>query len=226
VKRRYLKYAEGSCLIEMGNTKVVCSATVEEKIPPFLKDQGTGWLTAEYGMLPRSCGSRIQREHRRGLSGRTQEIQRLIGRSLRAVTDLEALGERTIVMDCDVLQGDGGTRCASITGSFIALVDALAALRKEGLLSNGKLPIKDYVAAVSVSLFKGRVLLDPTYQEDSHADVDMNIVMTGKGDLVEIQGTAERHAFDQKTLLDLMQVARGGISKLVRLQRQTLKPLL
>ena len=223
IKRGYLKYAEGSCLIESGNTKVICSASIEDKVPPFLKDKGTGWVTAEYGMLPRSCQSRIQRETRNGrASGRIYEIQRLIGRSLRAVVDLKRLGERTLWIDCDVIQGDGGTRCASITGSFIALVDALEHLRKKGIVT-GRLPIKDFVAAASVGIVKGNLLLDLTYEEDSHADVDMNVVMTGKGRLVEIQGTAENAPFDQKTLSRLMHLAESGISELIRLQRRLLK---
>ena len=223
IKRGYLKYAEGSCLIENGDTKVICSASIEEKVPPFLKDKGKGWITAEYGMLPRSCESRIQRETKSGrASGRTYEIQRLIGRSLRAVADLERLGERTIWIDCDVVQGDGGTRCASITGSFIALVDALEHLRKKGVLT-GRLPLKDFVAAASVGIVKGKILLDLTYQEDSHADVDMNVVMTGKGRLIEIQGTAENAPFDQTTLFRLVTLARGGITELIRRERQILK---
>ena len=212
-------------MIEMGNTKVVCSASVEDKVPPFLKDKGKGWITAEYGMLPRSCESRIQREARSGRSnGRTYEIQRLVGRSLRAVVDLERLGERTIWIDCDVIQGDGGTRCTSITGSFIALVDALSHLRKKGILT-GKLPIKDFVAAASVGIVKGNVCLDLTYQEDSHADVDMNVVMTGKGRLVEVQGTAEAAPFDQRTLFRLVALARQGITQLIRVQRRILGPV-
>lgn len=223
IKRSYLKYAEGSCLIESGNTKVVCSASVEEKVPPFLKDKGTGWITAEYGMLPRSCESRIERSTRNGrASGRTYEIQRLIGRSLRAIADLGRLGERTIWIDCDVIQGDGGTRCVSITGSFIALVDALAHLRKKGILT-GRLPLKDFVAATSVGIVRGNLLLDLTYREDSRADVDMNVVMTGKGRLVEIQGTAENAPFDQKTLSRLVDLARSGVAELIRLQQRILK---
>lgn len=226
IKRSYLKYAEGSCLIEMGNTKVICSVSVEEKVPSFLKDSGTGWVTAEYGMIPRSCETRIQRESRAGrANGRAHEIQRLIGRSLRAVVALDRLGERTLWVDCDVIQGDGGTRCASVTGSFIALVDALEYLRRKGSLV-GTLPIKDIVVATSVGIVKGKLFLDLTYQEDSQADVDMNIVMTEKGELVEIQGTAEHRLFDQKLLLQMLTLARKGVSELVRVQRHTLKPLL
>ncbi|MFH1858571.1 MAG: ribonuclease PH [Candidatus Omnitrophota bacterium] len=222
VKRHYLKYAEGSCLITCGNTKVVCSVSMDDKVPSFLKDRGTGWITAEYGMLPRSCSERIQRNRP---SGRTYEIQRLIGRSLRAVTDLSRLGARTLLVDCDVLQGDGGTRCASITGGFIALADALDHLRKKGLLK-GKLPLKDVVTAVSVGMVKGNILLDLTYEEDSQAEVDMNVVMTGKGQLVEIQGTAEKDPFSQTDLLRMLDAARKGISELTGLQRQLLKALL
>ena len=223
VKRGYLKYAEGSCLIEAGNTKVICSASVEEKVPPFLKDKGKGWVTAEYGMLPRSCETRIQREARSGRAdGRTHEIQRLIGRSLRTVVDLERLGERTLWIDCDVIQGDGGTRCASITGSFIALMDALSTLRQKGILT-GRLPVRDFVAAASVGIVNGHLLLDLTYEEDSHAEVDMNVVMTGKGQLVEIQGTAENNPFDQKTLFRMVSLARKGVMELIHLQKRILR---
>ncbi len=181
ITRNYIKYAEGSCLIELGNTRVICTASVEESVPPFLKGTGTGWVTAEYGMLPRSCQTRIQRGKD---SGRTYEIQRLVGRSLRAVTEMKSLGERTIWIDCDVIQADGGTRTASITGSFIALCDSLNKLKKDGLLN--KIPIKDFIAATSVGILGGNALLDLTYDEDSQADVDMNIVMTGKGEVIEI----------------------------------------
>ncbi|MBI4115605.1 MAG: ribonuclease PH [Candidatus Omnitrophica bacterium] len=218
IKRGYLKFATGSCLIEMGNTRVVCSASVEEKVPPFLKDQGKGWVTAEYGMLPASCTERISRESSRGkVSGRTQEIQRLIGRSLRAVVDLEALGERSIWVDADVIQGDGGTRTAAITGSFVALAQAVEKLREKKLLH--KNPILDYVAAVSVGLVDGQALLDLSYDEDSSADVDMNIVMTGKGKLVEIQGTAEKHPFTKKESDRLLRLAERGIRELIHLQK-------
>ncbi len=220
IRRRYLKYAEGSCLVEWGGTRVVCSASVEEKVPSFLKEAGRGWVTSEYGMLPRSCKTRIQREASRGRpDGRTHEIQRLIGRSLRAVVDLERLGARTVWIDCDVIQGDGGTRCASITGSFIALVDALQFLKGKGIL-NGKLPVKDFVAATSVGVVDGKPLLDLTYQEDSQAQVDMNVVMTGDGKLVEVQGTAEGAPFDQTELLQLLQLARSGIRHVVEIQRK------
>ncbi len=219
--RHALKFADGSCLVEWGQTKVICTASVEEKVPSFLKGSGKGWLTAEYGMLPRSSQQRIEREASRGrLGGRTQEIQRLIGRSLRAVVDLEQLGERTIWMDCDVLQADGGTRCASITGAFVALVDGLRLLRKQGVLS--ALPIRDFVAAVSVGLVDHTPVVDLTYQEDSHADVDMNVVMTGRGQFIEIQGTAERHPFRQQDLTQLLRLASHAIGDLITLQRNVL----
>ena len=226
IKRHYLKYAEGSCLIEWGATRVICSASVEEKVPPFLRDTGKGWITSEYGMLPRSCNTRIQREASRGRAdGRTYEIQRLIGRSLRAVVDLERLGERSIWIDCDVVQGDGGTRCASITGSFIALVEALSFLKQKGMLQ-GKLPVKDFVAATSVGLVNGTPLLDLSYQEDSKAQVDMNVVMTGSEKLIEVQGTAEGSPFDQAALNRLIRLARSGIRQLVTLQQKILGPIL
>ena len=193
ITRNYLKYAEGSCLIELGNTKVICSATVDENVPPFLKGSGTGWVTAEYGMLPRSCQTRIPRGKD---SGRTYEIQRLVGRSLRAVTDMRKMGERTVWIDCDVIQGDGGTRTASITGSFVALADALYKIKKGGSISN--VPIKDFVAATSVGILNGDPLLDLSYEEDSRADVDMNIVMTSKNEFIEIQGTSERRTFNKE----------------------------
>lgn len=222
ITRNYLKYAEGSCLIELGNTKVVCAATLQESVPPFLKGTGGGWITAEYGMLPRSCTQRVPREAQRGkIGGRTHEIQRLIGRSLRAVADLDVLGERTIWIDCDVLQADGGTRTASITGGFVALVDCLERLKKEKLFS--KLPIKDYVAATSVGICEGSVLLDLSYAEDAGASVDMNVVMTGKERLVELQGTAEKEPFSKKQMEDLLNLARKGIKALIRTQRRILK---
>jgi len=221
IKKNFLKYAEGSCLIEMGNTKVICSASVEETVPPFLKGSGTGWVTAEYGMLPRSCKTRIQRGKD---SGRTYEIQRLVGRSLRTVTKMEDLGERTIWLDCDVIQGDGGTRTASITGSFIALTEALHKLKKEGLIES--MPIKDYVAAVSVGIVAGELVLDLNYEEDSKAEVDMNIVMTGKGEFIEIQGTAEKKPFNHSQMDKLLELAKKGVSDLVQIQRDLLKDLL
>ena len=222
IKRNYLKFALGSCLIEMGNTRVICSASCEEKVPHFLKDTGKGWVTAEYGMLPASCTERIQRESSRGkVGGRTHEIQRLIGRSLRAVCDLTKLGERAIWIDCDVVQGDGGTRTASITGSFIALADALSKLRKEGKIS--KNPLIDYVAAVSVGMVGGTPALDLCYEEDSKADVDMNLVMTGSGRLIEIQGTAEHAPFSKNELNRLLTLGEKGITELIHLQKRFVK---
>ncbi|MBC7335447.1 MAG: ribonuclease PH [Clostridia bacterium] len=220
----YLKYPEGSVLITAGETKVVCAASVEDKVPPFLKGQGKGWVTAEYGMLPRSTQIRTVREAARGhLSDRTQEIQRLIGRSLRAVVDLEALGERTIWLDCDVLQADGGTRTAAITGSFVALALALNSLVSAGQLPT--LPLRDYVAAVSVGKVDGTLLLDLVFEEDSRAAVDMNVVMTGRGFLVEVQGTAEGEPFTEDELRAMLALARQGIAQLIALQKQALGPL-
>ncbi|MBI5097221.1 MAG: ribonuclease PH, partial [Nitrospirae bacterium] len=190
IHRNYIKYAEGSVLIEVGDTKVICTATIEEKVPPHLKDKNKGWVTAEYAMLPRSAHSRIVRESARGkIGGRTHEIQRLIGRALRSVVDLEMLGERTVWIDCDVIQADGGTRTASITGSFIALADAMKFALKNGMIA--EIPVRDYLAAVSVGIVNEEPVIDLNYAEDSTAEVDMNIVMTGKGRFVEIQGTAE-----------------------------------
>lgn len=221
ITRNYLKFAEGSCLIELGDTKVICSASVDEGVPGFLKGKGTGWVTSEYGMLPRSCQQRVQRESVKGnVGGRTHEIQRLVGRSLRAVVDFTALGERTVWIDCDVIQADGGTRCASITGSFIALADALSLIKKKGMV--GKLPILDYVAATSVGLIKNEPVLDLAFDEDSKADVDMNIVMTGKGKFVEIQGTAEGEPFDGDQLHDLLGLAKKGITQLINIQKELL----
>ena len=217
----YLKHADGSCLIELGDTRVVCAASIEEKVPPFLKGKGEGWVTAEYGMLPRATSTRSQREVTKGApSGRTHEIQRLIGRSLRAVVDTKALGERTVWMDCDVIQADGGTRCASITGAFVALVEALRKLKRQGTLA--QIPVKDYVAAVSVGRVKDAILLDLNYEEDSTAHVDMNVVKTGGGRFVEIQGTAEGDPFSDEEMLDLLAAADKGIRDLVSLQRKTL----
>jgi len=221
ITRNYISFAEGSCLIELGNTRVVCTASIEESVPPFLRGTGTGWVTAEYGMLPRSCKNRIPRQKD---SGRTYEIQRLIGRSLRAVTEIKPLGERTIWIDCDVLQADGGTRTASITGSFVALTDALNKLKKDGLLN--KIPIKDFVAATSVGILNGNLLLDLSYDEDSQADVDMNIIMTGKGEFIEIQGTAERKTFNKDQMDKLLSLAQKGIAELIEIQRNILKGIL
>jgi ribonuclease PH len=218
----FLRHAEGSVLIALGNTRVVCAASVEEGVPPFLRGKGRGWVTAEYGMLPRSTHTRSDREAARGkVGGRTQEIQRLIGRSLRAVTRLEALGERTIWLDCDVIEADGGTRTASITGAYVALALALAKLEAAGQLA-GK-PLTDSVAAVSVGIVKGRACLDLPYGEDSTAEVDMNVVMTGRGRFVEVQGTAEGKPFSAAQLGQLTKLAASGIEALTQAQRRVLK---
>ena len=219
--RRFTCHAEGSVLIEMGETRVLCTASVEESVPSFLRGKGSGWVTAEYGMLPRSTHTRSPREAAKGKqSGRTQEIQRLIGRSLRAVVDLQALGERQITLDCDVLQADGGTRCASITGAWVALFDAC-----DGLVRAGKLaanPVRDHVAAGSVGLFKGAPVLDLDYPEDSACDTDMNVVMTGAGGLVEIQGTAEGEPFTRTQMNALVDLAEAGIRRLIAAQETAL----
>jgi ribonuclease PH len=214
----FLVHAEGSVLIEVGRTRVVCSASVEERVPPFLRNTGKGWVTAEYGMLPRATTTRTQREATAGkVGGRTQEIQRLIGRSLRSVTRLPELGERTIWVDCDVLQADGGTRTASITGGFVAMVLAMQRLRASGALK--AIPVLDHVAATSVGVVDGVPLLDLAYEEDSRAEVDMNIVKTGDGRFIEVQGTAEGPPFERRALDDLMELAEAGIRELVTLQR-------
>ena len=219
--RKFTMHAEGSVLVEFGNTHVLCTASVEEKVPGFLKGKGSGWVTAEYGMLPRATNTRGSREAASGKqSGRTHEIQRLIGRSLRAVTDLGALGERQISIDCDVLQADGGTRCASITGAMVALADACAWLRAKGSLTHD--PLRDFVAAVSVGMVGGEPLLDLDYLEDSGCDTDMNVVMTGSGGFVEIQGTAEGAPFTRGQATQLLDMAGAGITKLVALQREAL----
>jgi ribonuclease PH len=221
-QRRYTKHAEGSVLVEMGHTKVLCTASVEEKVPPFLKGKGVGWVTAEYGMLPRATHTRGSREAATGKqSGRTQEIQRLIGRSLRAITDTAILGERQVTIDCDVLQADGGTRCASITGAMVALADAVAGLRAKGLLAAD--PLRDFVAAVSVGIVNGVAVLDLDYEEDSGCDTDMNVVMTGAGRFVEVQGTAEGAPFTREQMAQLIDLASAGISELVTLQRTALR---
>jgi len=215
----YLKYAEGSVLIEAGDTRVICAASVEEKVPPFLKNSGQGWVTAEYGLLPRSTETRNVREAARGkLTGRTSEIQRLVGRALRSVVDFHALGERTIWIDCDVIQADGGTRTASITGAFVAMCLAMKKLQDQGLIS--AIPINDYVAAISVGIVDGEILLDLEYVEDSRAEVDMNVVMTGKGDFVEIQGTAEGAPFSREQMDELLNVAALGIRELILIQKK------
>ncbi len=223
--RNYLRHPPGSVLIEMGNTKVICAISMEEGVPSFLKDSGRGWLTAEYAMIPASTHTRSQREASRGkIGGRTHEIQRLIGRSLRAVTDLKAFGERTIIIDCDVIQADGGTRTASITGSLIALVDAFRNFRSSGLVN--RIPVSDYVSAVSVGIVDGRILLDLDYKEDSRAEVDMNFVMTGNGLFVEVQGTAERTPFDKNTFKDMTELAERGIVRLTSRQAEVLGDLI
>jgi ribonuclease PH len=221
-RRRFTRHAEGSVLVEMGNTHVLCNASVEEKVPGFLKGKGTGWVTAEYGMLPRATNTRTSREAAVGKqSGRTQEIQRLIGRSLRAVTDLGALGERQITIDCDVLQADGGTRCASITGAMVALADAIAGLRAGGLVTAD--PLRDFVAAVAVGISAGEPVLDLDYAEDSSCGTDMNVVMTGAGNFVEIQGTAEGEPFTREQMSRLLDLASKGISELIAFQRCALR---
>ena len=219
IKTDYLLTAEGSALIEIGNTRVLCAASVEESVPGFLRGSGKGWVTAEYSMLPRATATRTPREVSKGrASGRTMEIQRLIGRSLRSVVDLQVLGERSVILDCDVLQADGGTRTAAITGSFIAMSIALRQLVKFGVLK--KTPVRDYVAATSVGIVGGVPMLDLCYHEDSQAEVDMNVVMTGAGRFVELQATAEKSAFDDTHLLDLVALARDGIKELIVIQRQ------
>ena len=221
ITRNFTRHAEGSVLIEMGDTRVLCTASVEESLPPFLRGKGQGWVTAEYGMLPRATHTRSSREAAKGKqTGRTQEIQRLIGRSLRAVTDLKALGERQITLDCDVLQADGGTRCASITGAWIALYEAC-----EKLVQAGKLPanpVKDHVAAISVGIYEGSAVLDLDYPEDSNCDTDMNVIMTGKGGIVEVQGTAEGEPFTREQMNVLMDLAQMGIRQLVAEQQSAL----
>jgi ribonuclease PH len=219
--RGYTKHAEGSVLVEFGDTRVICTASVEERVPAFLKGKGEGWLTAEYGMLPRSTHTRSDREAARGKqSGRTQEIQRLIGRSLRAVFDLALLGERTLHIDCDVLQADGGTRTAAITGGFVAAHDAARWLRERGMIEN--LPVRDHVAAVSVGMFRGVAVLDLDYAEDAGCETDMNVVMTGRGAYVEVQGTAEGEPFDDAQMTAMMSLARKGVAELVAAQKHAL----
>ncbi|MBU2540668.1 MAG: ribonuclease PH [Candidatus Omnitrophica bacterium] len=217
IQRNYSKYAEGSCLIELGNTRLVCTVSVDNTVPPFLRDTGTGWVTAEYGMLPRSCNVRLSRDK---MSGRTYEIQRLIGRSLRAVIDMNRLGERTLRIDCDVIQADGGTRTAAISGAFVALVDALDGLKRQGVFR--KLPIKDYLAATSVGKIGSDILLDLSYEEDSKADVDMNVVMTGSGEFVEVQATGENSSFSRKEIDAFLQLAKEGIDEIIQIQKKTL----
>ena len=219
--RHYTKHAEGSVLIECGDTKVICTASVEERVPPHKKGSGEGWVTAEYGMLPRSTGERMAREAAKGKqSGRTQEIQRLIGRSLRSVVDLKKLGERTVQVDCDVIQADGGTRTASITGAFVALHDALSGLINKGLIKEN--PLRDFVAAISVGVYNGVPVLDLDYVEDSACDTDMNVVMTGSGNFVEVQGTAEGHAFSRSEMDAMLDLAQNGIAQLIKMQKTAL----
>ena len=221
ITRNFTQHAEGSVLIEMGNTKVICTASVEESIPRFLRGKGQGWVTAEYGMLPRSTGERMQREAARGKqSGRTQEIQRLIGRSLRAAIDMEALGERSISIDCDVIQADGGTRTASITGACVALVDALNGLVESKKLA--KSPLKHLIAAVSVGIYEGEAVLDLDYPEDSNANTDMNVVMTDANGFIEVQGTAEDGSYSAEELQQMLALAQTGISQLVQIQKMAL----
>lgn len=221
----FLHHAEGSVLIELGLTRIVCAASLEERVPSFLRNSGKGWITSEYGMIPRATSTRTVREAAVGkVGGRTQEIQRLIGRSLRSVTNLEELGERTIWIDCDVIQADGGTRTASITGGFIALVLALERIREKKLIKT--IPVQDYVAAISVGVVDGNPMLDLAYEEDSRADVDMNIVKTGGGKFIEVQGTAEGAPFDQDALNRLLELAETGIQEMISLQRKIVGPFL
>lgn len=223
ITRHYVKHAEGSVLIELGDTRVICTASVEERVPQWLRGAGQGWITAEYGMLPRATHERSPREITRP-SGRVQEIQRLVGRSLRAAVDLDKLGERTIWIDCDVIQADGGTRTAAITGAFVALVDALHVLRKTGALTWW--PLREFLAATSIGVVEGESVLDLNFQEDSHARVDMNIVMTESGRIVELQGTAEGLPFTRDELLQLLSLAERGIKRLIARQREVLSDVL
>ncbi|HEX7026337.1 MAG TPA: ribonuclease PH [Gammaproteobacteria bacterium] len=221
LSRHYTKYAEGSVLVEFGDTKVLCTATVEERVPPFLKGKGSGWVTAEYGMLPRATDVRTLREAARGKQGgRTLEIQRLIGRSLRAAVNLKALGERTVTVDCDVIQADGGTRTASITGAFVAMSDAVGAMLDKKVLTAN--PLYGSIASISVGIYQGTPILDLDYAEDSAAETDMNVVMNDAGAFVEIQGTAEGHAFRMDELQSMLQLAQKGVNELIELQRQAL----
>jgi ribonuclease PH len=222
---QYLLHPEGSVLVEAGRTKVICTASVEDRVPTFLRNSGKGWVTAEYGMLPRATSTRTTREASQGkVGGRTQEIQRLIGRSLRSVMKLDQLGEKTVWLDCDVIQADGGTRTAAITGAFVALVLALQAMREKGLIA--ALPVVDYVAATSVGIIDGTRMLDLAYDEDSRAEVDMNVVMTGGGKFIEVQGTAEALPFGRDALLEMLDLAQKGIGQLVELQKKAVSHLL
>jgi len=225
ITRNFMKYPEGSCLIEMGDTKVICSASVEEKVPPFLKGSGQGWVTAEYGMLPRSCETRTQRDVTKGqINGRSQEIQRLVGRAIRSVTDLNGFGERTVWLDCDVLQADGGTRTASITGAFVAFVDACAEMKRQGWAK--KMPFTDIISAISVGVVMGEELLDLNYKEDSNAQVDMNVIMTSAKRIVEIQTTAEGAPFTRNRFNNLLDLAEKGITELIATVKTTLADVL
>jgi ribonuclease PH len=218
----YLVTAEGSTLIKVGNTQVLCAASIEDTVPPFLRNSGKGWITAEYSMLPRATSKRTPREVTKGrASGRTHEIQRLIGRSMRSVVDLAAFGERTVMLDCDVLQADGGTRTASITGAFVAMAVAFNQLIRYGAIKRS--PLRDYVAATSVGIVRGTPMLDLCYEEDSQADVDMNVVMTGGGKFVEVQATAEHSAFDDAQMAELVALARSGIARLIEIQKAAVK---
>ncbi len=220
--RHYTKHAEGSVLVEFGDTKVICTASVDDRTPPWLRGKGQGWVTAEYGMLPRSTNSRMGREAARGKqSGRTQEIQRLIGRSLRAIVDMKALGERQIVIDCDVIQADGGTRTASISGGYIALVDAVQSLLDQGVIE--KSPLTGQLASVSVGIFEGNAVLDLDYDEDSNAETDMNVVINDAGDFIEVQGTAEGHAFSRDEMNQMLDLAEKGIAEIIIEQNNALK---
>jgi len=224
VTKNYIIHPHGSVLFEMGNTRVLCSASVDNKVPSFLRDKGQGWVTAEYSMLPSSTNTRTSREATKGkVSGRTQEIQRLIGRSLRSIINLKKFGERTVWIDCDVIQADGGTRCASITGAFIALMLAMKKLKKDKLIK--EIPVRDYVAAISVGVVGGKNYLDLDYSEDSEADVDMNIIKTGTGGFVEIQGTAEREPFSDKQMKAMLTLADKGIKQLVDIQKKAIGTL-
>ncbi|EMT52846.1 ribonuclease PH [Brevibacillus borstelensis AK1] len=224
ITRNYIKHAEGSCLIEVGDTKVICTATLEDRVPPFMRGGGKGWITAEYAMLPRATESRNARESSKGkVAGRTMEIQRLIGRALRSVVQLEAMGERTIWLDCDVIQADGGTRTASITGAYVAMVEAMSKLVENGTWK--QYPLNDFLAATSVGIIDGEVLLDLNYKEDSTATVDMNIVMTGEGKFVELQGTGEEAPFSVEQLQELLALAKKGIDQLFAAQREALSEL-
>lgn len=225
ITRNFMKYPEGSCLIEMGDTKVICTASVEDKVPPFLKNSGKGWVTAEYGMLPRSCETRTQRDSSAGrVNGRSQEIQRLVGRAIRSIVDLNGFGERTVWLDCDVLQADGGTRTASVTGAFVAFVDACAHMKKENFAK--KMPFTDLISAISVGVVMGEELLDLNYKEDSNAQVDMNVIMTAAGRIVEVQTTAEGAPFTRKRFDALLDLAQKGIGELIATVKTTLADVL